>query len=132
MGRKLITLLIGAAAVAAMPAQAGQRLSPEEKLARVVAGRVAGEPVECINLRQVRNSQVIDNTALVFDTGNVIYVNRPRAGAEALGSMDIQVVRPGIGRLCSVDTVDMVDRTTLSPNGIVFLGQFVPYRRVRD
>jgi hypothetical protein len=40
--------------------------------------------------------------------------------------------RPFGNRLCSIDTVRMVDLHNGFLTGIVFLGDFVPYRRVRD
>jgi len=135
MTRKVLPALIGAFAVAlsAMPAEAGPRGTPEERLQRELRGRVAGEAVECINLRNVRGSQVIDRTAILFDAGSTIYVNRPRGGAESLDRFDTQVVRlSGAYRLCSIDTIQMVDPTTGMFTGNVFLGDFVPYRRVRN
>ena len=32
-------------------------------------------------------------------------------------------------RLCSIDTIEMVDPNSRILSGIVFLGEFVPYRR---
>lgn len=134
MLRKFLPV-VGAAAVTvtAMPADAGPRRTPEEQLQRELRGRVAGEPVDCINLRAVRNSRVIDRTALVFDAGGTIYVNRPRAGARSLSRWDTQVLRPFAGsQICSVDTIQMVNPSTGTFTGNVFLGEFVPYRRVRN
>ncbi len=132
MTRKLLPLLIGALAVTAIPAQSGPRQTPEEQLEHALRGRVAGEPVDCVNLRSIRNSRVIERTAILFDAGGTIYVNRPRSGAESLSSWDAQVTRPTGSQLCSIDTIRMVDPTTGFFRGSVFLGEFVPYRRVRD
>ena len=132
MARKLLTALVGGLALAAVPAQAAQRHSPEAQMARALAGRVAGEPVDCINLRSVQSSTVINDTAILYRVGSTIYVNRPRAGADSLNQWDTQVQRPFNNRLCSIDTVRMVDLQTGHMTGIVFLGEFVPYRRVRD
>jgi hypothetical protein len=134
MSRKLTALLLGAATLTAFaaPVQAGPRLSPEAELERALQGRVAGEPVDCVNLRTVRSSQVIDRTAILYDAGSTIYVNRPRNGAEALRRHDAQVVRPFGTRLCSIDTVQMIDTSSGINTGHVFLGEFVPYRRVRS
>lgn len=134
MTRKLLPLLIGVVAIAAGPAQAQprERLSGEAELARALEGRVAGEPVDCVNLRAVRSSRVIRGTALLYDAGSVIYVNRPRAGAEALDNWSAQVSRPFNNRLCSIDPVQMIDLVTGSYHGTVFLDEFVPYRRVRS
>ena len=132
MARKLLSIVAITAGVAvALPAQAEQRRSPEQQLARALDGRVAGEPVNCLNLRTVRNSRIIDRTAILFDAGGTIYVNRPRAGAESLDRDDTQVLRSHTGQLCSIDTIQMVDPTSGMFRGSVFLGEFVPYRRVR-
>jgi hypothetical protein len=131
MFRKILTLAVGAIAISAIPAQAGPRQSPEQELQEELRGRVAGEPVDCVNLRNVRNTRIIDGTAIVFDAGGTIYVNRPRGGANSLKSWDTQVVRPFGSRLCSVDPVNMFDQSGFM-RGIVFLGEFVPYRRARN
>jgi hypothetical protein len=132
MLRKFLPILLGAAAIAATPAAAEPRLTPEQQLEKELRGRVAGEPVKCINLFQVRHSRVIDKTAIIFGSGGTIYVNRPRAGADALSRWDAQLVKPFGTQLCSVDTIQMFDRTSGFYSGNVFLGDFVPYRRVRD
>ena len=129
--RKLPIILAGALMAGAASAH-GAAPDREAELARAIEGRVAGEPVDCINLRQVRNTRIIDNTAIVYDAGNTIYVNRPRSGAESLDRWDTQVTRLHTNRLCSIDTVRMVDPQSQMLSGIVFLGEFVPYRRVRD
>ena len=41
------------------------------------------------------------------------------------------VTRLYTNRLCSIDTVRMVDPSSRMLTGIVFLGDFVPYRRAR-
>jgi hypothetical protein len=85
-----------------------------------------------VNLRTIRNSRVIDRTAILFDAGGTIYVNRPRSGAESLSRWNTQVVRPFGSQLCSIDPIRMVDPISGISTGSVFLGDFVPYRRVRN
>jgi hypothetical protein len=134
MANKTLAALLGgiAAMVAVAPAEAAQRMSPEARLARALEGRVPGRPVDCINLRDVRSSSVINDTAILYRIGDTIYVNRPRAGARALNQWDTQVQRPFNNRLCSVDTVNMVNLQSGTYSGTVFLGEFVPYRRARN
>jgi hypothetical protein len=127
--RKLITLLAGTLMLGGV-AQAKQQ-DPEAQLARAIQGRVAGEPVQCIDLHRVRSSQVINGTAIVYDTGSVVYVNRPANGASELNNWDTMVTRTSSTQLCNVDTVTMVDRTSHTFTGVVFLGDFVPYRRAQ-
>ena len=92
---------------------------------------VASEPVDCINLHAIRSSRIIDRTAIVYDAGGTLYVNRPRAGASSLKDWDVMVTRPFGSRLCRVDTVQMVSPGSGMLSGIVFLGDFVPYKRER-
>ena len=129
--KRFIAFAAAASVLALAPAQAGSRLTPEQRLAKEIEGRVAGEPVDCINLRSIRSSRIIDDTAIVYEVGNTIYVNRPRSGQESLDSWDTMVVKPFGSQLCSIDTIKLVDPGTWMLSGIVFLGDFVPYKKVR-
>lgn len=127
--RKLFPLIAGSLLLAGGSALADPR--GEAELERALAGRVAGEPVDCISLFGSSSSQVIDNTAILYRVGGTIYVNRPRAGADSLDRDDTLVTRLfGDSRLCNIDTIRTVDLRTGFMTGIVFLGEFVPYRRV--
>ena len=129
--RKLIPLIAASLVFGSASALAKPR-DGEAELARALEGRVAEAPVDCIDLHRVRNSRVIDGTAILYDAGSVIYVNRPRNGAEDLDRFDTMVTRLPSTRLCSVDVVQMVESGTHMMTGLVFLDEFVPYRRVRD
>lgn len=129
--RKMAIALATTAALLSAPAlQARDKPTGEERLAKILEGRVAGEPVSCISLHQTRDTKVIDRTAIVYDAGSVIYVNRP-TNARALDSDDILVtdVRGGT-QLCNVDVVRLHDRSGFWYTGFVGLEKFVPYRRV--
>ncbi len=131
--KKTLLILASAAAVAAAAAQA-RPADPgkgERQLAQALEGRVAGEPVDCIDLHRIRSSRIINRTAIVYDAGGTLYVNRPRAGASSLRDWDVMVTRPFGSRLCRVDTVQMVSPGSRMLSGIVVLGDFVPYKRVQ-
>ena len=134
--RTPIILSIGAALLAAaLPAQAAAPSSltakAEARLAKALDGRVAGKPVDCINLRDIRSSEIIDRTAILYRTnGNKLYVNRPRIGGSSLDSDDILVTKTYSSQLCSLDTVRLLDRSTQFQSGFVGLGEFVPYTKV--
>jgi hypothetical protein len=125
--RKLLPLL--AASMLIGGAAQAKPVDHEAELARRLAGRVAGDPVQCIDLHRVRSSQVINDTAIVWDAGGVVYVSRPVNGADSLDENDTMVLRLPTTQLCNVDTVTMVDRVSGMMTGIVFLGDFIPYRR---
>ncbi len=118
-------LLIGAAA------DAKPRLTPEQQLAKSLEGRVAGEPVNCIYLPRVNGTRVYDKTAIVYEAGNTIWVNRPVSGAATLDDNDIILTTPFGAQLCNVDIVRMIDRNAGFWRGSVGLGQFVPYTKVK-
>lgn len=131
--RPLIATIVAAAALAVVPTSsfAREKLAPEAKLAKLLEGRVAGEPEDCISLSQARSSQVIDGTAIVYRVGSTLWVNRPEGGAASLDDDDILVTRLITDRLCSIDTVELRDRSSHFYSGFVSLGEFVPYRRAK-
>ncbi len=124
-----VLALIGDLALFGGAAQARPRLTGEAQLAKLLEGRVAGKPVNCISLRTNAPSTVIDKTAIVYGSGTTVYLQRPRIGAASLNSNDILVTQMVISQLCSVDTVNIIDRNTLFWRGFVGLDQFVPYRK---
>jgi hypothetical protein len=129
---KAVSLLLSGILLASLPVTAGAapRLDPEARMAKELAGRVAGEPVDCVNLRQIRSSKIIDRTAILYETvGGTIYVNRPEAGREALSDWDVLVTRTHMSRLCSIDVVNLYDSGARFFKGSVFLGEFGPYRK---
>lgn len=134
IARVILTAPFTALALAAAPAMAQQSDNPdrgEAELAEMLEGRVAGEPVDCLRQSQRDGLRVVDDTALVFRDGNTLYVNRPN-GANLLSWHDIPVFEPFGTRLCRLDRVELRDRTGFLPGPVLFLGEFVPYRRVED
>lgn len=128
--RKLIVVLGAAALLSAPAVQAKPRLTPQERLDKLLEGREAGTPVSCISSFDSRDMQVLDGTAIVYRTGSTLYVNRPD-NADQLDSDDIMVVRTHGSQLCRLDMVNTVDRTGHFTTGFIALGHFVPYRRAK-
>ena len=131
MRKMAMVLAAGAALMAGTASQAGERLTGEARLAKLLEGRVAGQPVSCIYMPRVRDTRIIEKTAIVYDAGNTIYVNRPESGANSLDRDDVMVTRMTSSSLCNVDMVQLRDRTNWFYNGFVGLGEFVPYTKVR-
>lgn len=132
--------LAAAAFLSAAPASAqdtvdepaAQMTKGEEKLARLLEGRVAGTPQNCI--RDFINTRVttIDDTAYVYGRGRTIYVQRTR-NANQIDRDDILVVRRvGSSRLCRTDFIQTIDRYAGFFTGGVQFDQFIPYTRVED
>jgi hypothetical protein len=131
MRRSALFIALAVAAAAPISAATPQHPTGEEKLQELLKGRVAGKPVSCLSLSTLRESEIIDGTAIVYHSGSTLYVNRPRSDAKWLDSDDILLTKTSSGELCSIDTVYLLDRTTHFTRGFVSLGEFVPYARVR-
>ena len=120
---------VAAAFLAAPALEAKPKPTGEERLAKMLEGRVAGEPVSCIPAHTTTRMTVIRDTAIVYKSGRTIYVNRP-ANPGTLSDNDVLVVDRMGHQLCKTDM--MHTRSQGSPSfrtGSVFLGQFVPYTK---
>lgn len=120
--------LLAGPAVADEPQQGGITLG-EAKLAKILDGRVPGEPQRCIRTFGSRNLQQIDDTALVYKDGKTIWVNRTRTPSQ-IDDDDILVIERYDGSsLCRTDHITLVDRLSGFFSGVIFLDDFVPYRK---
>lgn len=104
----------------------------EQRLAKLLEGREAGEPRDCI--RDLPNSRLttIEDTAYVYGQGGTIYVQRT-LDPDQIDDDDALVIRRHNGtRLCRLDLATTVDRFNGFFTGVVRFDQFVPYKRVAD
>lgn len=102
------------------------------KLAKLLEGRVAGEPQSCVRSLPSENINVIDGTALVVGRGKTIYVNVPQYPS-SLDDDDVLVMRRfSTSQLCRLDQIETRDRFGGFYSGNVMLNDFVPYTRVED
>lgn len=125
------TILAGTALALSGAASAETTLERgEAKLARMLEGRVvAGEPERCISAVRSNRIEVIDQVGLVYDAGETIYVARVQH-PDSLRRTDALVIdRMSSGTLCSDEPNRTIDRYNGHVTGVVFLTDFVPYRR---
>lgn len=135
------TGLVAAAALAVSPAmaqdeeaadEAVEMTEGEERLAKLLEGRVAGEPMTCI--RQLPNDRMttIDGTAYVYGRGRTIYVQRTR-NPDKIDDRDTLVSRRfNATQLCRMDVLSTIDPVNGFFTGAVFFEDFVPYTRVDE
>ena len=121
----LSTLVLGGA-----PAIAKEKKTGDEKLAELLEGRVAGTPESCISTSRSDNLRVIDNTAIVYDAGDTIWVNTTRNPKDLDWTDALVIERLSSQRLCRLDQVTTIDRSSGFFTGVVFLEDFVPYKKV--
>ncbi|MEQ8411799.1 MAG: hypothetical protein RIC51_03220 [Erythrobacter sp.] len=104
----------------------------EKRLAKLLEGRVAGEPVNCIRVVPSQRMVTIDKTAYVYGRGSTIYVQRT-ANPEDIDDNDVLVSRRfRASELCRQDVMTTADRILGFFTGAVFFEDFVPYTRVED
>ena len=126
----LATILAGTAILAAGATAASARTAEENeaRLARMLEGRTAGEPVSCISALNSNRIEVIEDVAIVYDAGDTIYVGRP-SNPNQLGRDDVVVIERFGGQLCNTDVIRTIDRYQGFTTGAVFLDKFVPYSK---
>ena len=140
IGRAFAGLAAVAAIAAAQPlvaqndqTEAGTQMSKgEQRLAKMLEGREAGEPVNCIRQLPTSRMTTIENTAYVYELGDTLYVQRTR-NPEDIDRNDALVTRRfNATRLCRLDTMTTVDPVLGFFTGAVFFEDFIPYTRVGE
>lgn len=123
-----LAVIAAAAGLVAAPLEAA-RPTGEERLAKLIEGRVAGEPKRCIFTSGNSNLTVIDKTAIVYKQGRRVWVNRT-AHPQDIDEDDILIIRKfGVSNLCRTDMITLADRYSGMFSGAIFLGDFVPYEK---
>jgi hypothetical protein len=129
---KILALILAGAALAltgTTAATAENRAErAEAKLARMLEGRTAGEPVKCISALRSNRIQVIEHLGLVYDAGDTIYVARA-TDPDTLDYWEVPVIERFGSQLCSNDIMRTVDRSGGYTTGPLFLEDFVPYTK---
>lgn len=102
----------------------------QAELAKLLEGRVAGEPMTCINGMATQRMRTIDGTAYVYGSGRTIWVQRTRNPTQINDRDALVVVRVGSNQICRFDQMTTVDRVNGFFTGVVFFEDFVPYTRM--
>jgi hypothetical protein len=124
------TALLTAFLLAAPAVVAAAPKTPAARLATALQGRTPGAPADCIYLREIRSSRIIDGIGILYETSNgTYYLNKPDTGASSLRWNTILVTDTHSPQLCSIDVVRLYDSASRMQAGFVGLGKFVPYAR---
>jgi hypothetical protein len=97
-----------------------------------LAGRVAGEPVECISNFET-NSQVriIDSKTIAYSrTAKRTWITHPRGNCPGLQPFRTLVVERRGSQLCRGDRFRTVRSPATVPSGACFFGTFTPYDKI--
>ncbi|WP_338447083.1 hypothetical protein V5F89_04650 [Pelagerythrobacter marensis] len=128
MKHRILPALAALTIATAGPALAEEPSRGEARLAEMLEGRVAGEPVHCLHESQRDSIQIVDRTAIVFRDGATLWVNRP-SGARMLSNSDLPVFHQYGTQICRHDRVELRDRIGGVAGPILILDSFVPYTK---
>ena len=103
----------------------------EDRLARELDGRTAGQPRNCVPIVQNEALRIVDENSLVYREGRTLWVNRLPKPCRGLRPDQTLVVRPTGAQHCRGDYVRSLLRGTTIPTGLCRLGEFTPYQRPR-
>lgn len=104
-------------------------------LAKQIKGKIAGEPINCIDRRNTDNLiRVSDNILLYKVSGRLVYKNELKGGGcpGLARDNDIIVTETFGGQYCEGDLVKLVDRTSGMQGPACVLGKFTPYRKTES
>ena len=123
-------LIAGLTAAPFAPLEAA-KLTPEAQLAKLVEGRVAGKPVDCINmgLSGSNDSQKIPGIAMAYRQGTTWYVSHFQEGCPELREDTIVVTKLHSSQLCRGDIADLLLSGANIPVGSCIVGSFTPYTK---
>ncbi len=135
MNTRIIALASATIAVAGMALVTSTAASaPSERRAKQLAAYApVGEPVSCIRLTEIRNTNIIDNRTIDFQVGGKkVYRNTLPHSCPSLASEDRFSYRTSLSQLCSVDIIRVLHNYggRLEEGAGCGLGKFQPMTKV--
>lgn len=95
-----------------------------------LAGRIAGAPVDCIDLSFVQGPQIVDRQYILYrETGRRIWRTEPVGGCSRLEPISTLVVEVFGNRLCRNDRFRVLRPGELIAGPVCRFGPFVPYTK---
>ena len=127
----VLTTALAACSTGALPTRTAQA---ENHLDKLLAGRVAGQPITCLPDYRARDMVVIDDRTILFRDGRTYYRNDFNGGVCSnlgIGSNALVTKQFGGTGLCRGDPAQVVDVSNGFTVGSCALGDFVPYTKPR-
>lgn len=122
--------LLAVAALSALTGGASAGISAKKEPAPV---RAVGEPVNCVNIRNIRSTNIVDNSTIDFKmAGGKTYRNSLPYSCPSLKSEDRFSYRTSLSQLCNVDIVRVLHDYggRLQEGAGCGLGKFQPVEKV--
>ena len=125
----LSAMLAGCTATAEQPIRTAKG---QEEYQRLIAGKVAGQPISCLPVYRANDMVVIDEQTVAFrQGGNRVYIAHMPGGCSNLGRAPYTMVTRQVGSqgLCRGDIATIVDPVNGITVGSCVFGDFTPYSR---
>lgn len=126
-----IPLLLAAAVLTGcmtQPPPATRSAEAEAEFQKLIAGKVAGQPITCLPSYKRNEMVTIDDGTVAFKNGRTVYVNKLIGECSGLDSGFYALVTNSSGPgLCRGDIARVTDVRTGMTAGSCAMGDFVPY-----
>ena len=131
--RKLVLLVVATALIGSSSPPPARSPEAQAKLDKWLGGRVAGQGRNCLPADKANSPIGIDDHTMLFRDGPRIWRNELKAGQNCgdLGARRALMATNRSMRLCSSDTVHIIDLNDGSGVGGCMLGEFVPYTKAK-
>ncbi len=127
--------LLGGSAALAYGGGGGHyaHMNTDAKLDKALRGFEQSGPAQsCVNHRDLGGNKSVGDAILFSGKGGRVYVNRPAGGCANINLGRALVTRTTSTQLCRGDIASVVDPVSGANYGGCGLGEFVPYKRVRN
>ena len=129
MTKKLLVAVPLIAGVALLSFAARSEDAGERPASKAPPVEVLGEPVSCVNISRIRNTQVHDDYTIDFELpGKEVYRNTLPNRCPQLGFEERFAYEANTGQLCSIDTIAVIVGGAVGRGPRCSLGEFVPVR----
>lgn len=93
-----------------------------------LAGRVAGEPVQCVTLNRNTSPQIVDASTILYrETNRRVWRTGPRGNCPALRPLTTLIVEQYGPQLCRNDRFRVLEPNSTIPSGVCLFSEFTPY-----
>lgn len=129
-----LSLLLCGTVSASSAGRESRWASEDARLEKALAGKAAGKPVSCIQLRDARGTESFDNgrgTLLFKVSRKLVYRTDTNGNCRRVGSGGDALITRSFtgGQLCRGDIAQSANLTSYGfPTGSCAMGDFVPYR----
>lgn len=131
-----IALLVISGALASCttaPPPMARTAEKQQEYEQLIAGKVAGEPLHCLQSYDMNNMVALDDSTVAYRSfGSRVYINHMQGACGGLGGSAVMVTHSVAGsQTCRGDIATMLDPYSHITTGSCVFGDFIPYTKPR-